>query len=467
MINLESINQTVLGKIIADKQLWVDARKEAQPLASFIDQLTPSDRDFAAALATERTGFILECKKASPSKGLIRNDFDPAAIARVYDRYAAAISVLTDEKYFQGSFDFLPLVRAQVSVPVLCKDFVIDPYQIYLARHYQADAVLLMLSVLTDRAYSELAAVATSQQMGILTEVSNEEELERAIALGAKVVGINNRNLRDLTIDLNRTKQLAPRLPGDRIVICESGIYSHAQVKDLSAFANGFLVGSSLMAQDDVDLACRQLILGQNKVCGLTSPEAAQAAYQVGAVHGGLIFVSKSPRCVDIPQAKTVMAAAPLRYVGVFQNAELDTVLQTVHQLGLAAVQLHGQEDSAYIATLRSALPEGCQIWKAVAIGDQLPRHALQELANQVDRILLDTQVGQQSGGTGQAFDWTLLDELDKIQLMLAGGINPDNAQSASRVGCLGLDLNSGVESAPGIKDADKLQRAFTALRAY
>ena len=221
------------------------------------------------------------------------------------------------------------------------------------------------------------------------------------------------------------------------------------------------------MGQTDVDLACRQLILGQNKVCGLTTPEAAQAAYQVGAVHGGLIFVGKSPRCVDIPQAKTVMAGAPLRYVGVFQNAELDTVLQTVRQLGLAAVQLHGQEDAAYINALRSALPEGCQIWKAIAIGEQLPRHALQELANQVDRILLDTQVGQQSGGTGQAFDWTLLDELDKTQLMLAGGINPDNAQSASQVGCLGLDLNSGVESAPGIKDADKLQRAFTALRAY
>lgn len=467
MINLESINQTVLGKIIADKQLWVAARKSAQPLAEFIETLVPSDRDFTGALSGERTGFILECKKASPSKGLIRNDFDPAAIARVYDRYAAAISVLTDEKYFQGSFDFLPLVRAQVSVPVLCKDFIIDPYQIYLARHYQADAVLLMLSVLTDRAYRELAAVASSLQMGILTEVSNEEELERAIALGAKVVGINNRNLRDLTIDLNRTKQLAPRLPSDRIVICESGIHNHAQVKELSAFANGFLVGSSLMSQDDVDLACRQLILGQNKVCGLTTPEGAQAAYQVGAVHGGLIFVGKSPRCVDIPQAKTVMAAAPLRYVGVFQNAELDTVLQTVRQLGLAAVQLHGQEDAAYINALRSALPEGCQIWKAVAIGEQLPRHALQELANQVDRILLDTQVGQQSGGTGQSFDWTLLDELDKTQLMLAGGINPDNAQSASQVGCLGLDLNSGVESAPGVKDAGKLQRAFTALRAY
>ena len=353
MINLESINQTVLGKIIADKQLWVAARKSAQPLAELIDTLVPSDRDFTGALSGERTGFILECKKASPSKGLIRHDFDPAAIARIYDRYAAAISVLTDEKYFQGSFDFLPLVRAQVLVPVLCKDFIIDPYQIYLARHYQADAVLLMLSVLTDRAYSELAAVASSLQMGILTEVSNEEELERAIALGAKVVGINNRNLRDLTIDLNRTKQLAPRLPSDRIVICESGIHNHAQVKELSSYANGFLVGSSLMGQTDVDLACRQLILGQNKVCGLTTPEAAQAAYQVGAVHGGLIFVGKSPRCVDIPQAKTVMAGAPLRYVGVFQNAELDTVLQTVRQLGLAAVQLHGQEDAAYINALR------------------------------------------------------------------------------------------------------------------
>lgn len=133
---------------------------------------------------------------------MIRDDFDPARIAAIYKHYASAISVLTDEKYFQGSFDFLPIVSQIAPQPILCKDFIIDPYQIYLARYYQADACLLMLSVLDDEQYRQLAAVAHSLEMGVLTEVSNEEELERAIALGAKVVGINNRDLRDLSIDL-------------------------------------------------------------------------------------------------------------------------------------------------------------------------------------------------------------------------------------------------------------------------
>lgn len=202
--------QTVLAKIVADKAIWVEARKEQQPLASFQNEVVPSQRRFYDALQGARTAFILECKKASPSKGVIRDDFDPARIAGVYKHHASAISVLTDEKYFQGSFDFLPIVSQIAPQPILCKDFIIDAYQIWLARFYQADACLLMLSVLDDEQYRQLAAVAHSLNMGVLTEVSNEEELERAIALKAKVVGINNRDLRDLSIDLNRTRQLAP-----------------------------------------------------------------------------------------------------------------------------------------------------------------------------------------------------------------------------------------------------------------
>ncbi|HAS98939.1 MAG TPA: bifunctional indole-3-glycerol phosphate synthase/phosphoribosylanthranilate isomerase, partial [Pantoea agglomerans] len=203
---------TVLEKIVQDKAIWVEARQQQQPLSTFQNSIEPASRHFYDALQGARTAFILECKKASPSKGIIREDFDPAAIAGVYRHYASAVSVLTDEKYFQGDFAFLPIVSAAITQPVLCKDFIIDPYQIYLARYYQADAILLMLSVLDDEQYRQLAAVAHSLKMGILTEVSNEEELERAIALQAKVVGINNRDLRDLSIDLNRTRQLAPRL---------------------------------------------------------------------------------------------------------------------------------------------------------------------------------------------------------------------------------------------------------------
>lgn len=453
---------TVLGKIVADKKIWVAERKQAQPLDSFEAGLVPSDRNFEAALAAGQPAFILECKKASPSKGLIRADFNLDAIAGVYGRHASAISVLTDEKYFQGSFEFVTRVRNQVSQPVICKDFIIDPYQIKLARHHRADAILLMLSVLDDDQYRELAAVARALNMGILTEVISAEEVARALRLDARVIGINNRDLRDLSIDLDRTRKLSALIPDDRIVISESGIHHHAQVKALSAHADGFLVGSSLMIQDDLDLAVRRLILGDNKVCGLTRPEDAAAARAAGAAFGGLIFVAKSPRCVSPEQARAIIQAASLDYVGVFRNHRRTEIAELARSLGLKAVQLHGDEDEAYIDALRAMLPEGVEIWKAVAVADALPVPP----AN-ADRLLFDTQALGQSGGTGQAFDWSLLAALDKHNLMLAGGLSPDNAARAAALGCRGLDFNSGVESAPGQKDPAKLDAAFAALRHY
>ncbi|NUL36509.1 bifunctional indole-3-glycerol-phosphate synthase TrpC/phosphoribosylanthranilate isomerase TrpF [Kosakonia sacchari] len=451
--------QTVLAKIVADKALWVAARKEQQPLASFQNDVEPSTRRFYDALQGTRTAFILECKKASPSKGVIRNDFDPARIASIYKHHASAISVLTDEKYFQGSFDFLPIVSGIAPQPILCKDFIIDAYQIYLARHYQADACLLMLSVLDDEQYRQLAAVAHSLNMGVLTEVSNEEELQRAISLEAKVVGINNRDLRDLSIDLNRTRELAPRLGTGVTVISESGINTYAQVRELSHFANGFLIGSALMSHDDLDAAVKRVLLGENKVCGLTRPQDAQAAHQAGAIYGGLIFVASSPRAVTQAQAQAVMQAAPLQYVGVFRNATSEEVVAKVNALNLVAVQLHGDEDQAYIDTLRERLPAKTQIWKALSVGDSLPARRFQ----QVDKYVFDN--GQ--GGSGKSFDWSLLagEPLDNV--ILAGGLSADNCVQAAKTGCAGLDFNSGVESEPGIKDASKLASVFRTLRAY
>ncbi|TQQ92706.1 bifunctional indole-3-glycerol-phosphate synthase TrpC/phosphoribosylanthranilate isomerase TrpF [Cronobacter sakazakii] len=451
--------ETVLAKIVADKALWVEARKAQQPLASFQNDVVPSTRRFYDALQGARTVFILECKKASPSKGVIRSDFDPARIAGVYKHHASAISVLTDEKYFQGSFDFLPIVSAVAHQPVLCKDFIIDPYQIYLARFYQADACLLMLSVLDDDQYRQLAAVAHSLGMGVLTEVSNEEELERALRLEAKVVGINNRDLRDLSIDLNRTRELAPRLGHGVTVISESGIHTYGQVRELSRFANGFLIGSALMEHDDLESAVRQVLLGENKVCGLTRPQDAQSAWQAGALYGGLIFVGSSPRAVSDEQARAVIDAAPLRYVGVFRDAPVEDVVAKANAFSLAAVQLHGDEDQTYISALRASLPETTAIWKAQSVSHALPPRNLQY----VDRYVLDN--GQ--GGTGQRFDWSLLEGQTLDNVMLAGGLGADNCVQAAQLGCAGLDFNSGVESAPGIKDSDKLAAVFRTLRAY
>lgn len=466
MLNDKSLQDTILGKIVDDKLLWVEERKKQQPLIKFKDQLIDSDRHFYQALDQEHSVFILECKKASPSKGLIREDFNLDLIASVYKNYASAISVLTEEKYFQGDMEYINKVRQHVTQPVICKDFIVDPYQIYLARYYQADAILLMLSVLDDDAYQAYRDTAHSLNMGVLTEISNEHELVRAIALNAKVIGINNRDLRDLSIDLNRTKELAVKIPKDRIVISESGIYNHQQVKDLSQYANGFLVGSSIMSKTNIDRACRQLILGENKVCGLTHARDAADAYKAGAVYGGLIFVEQSARFVALEQARLVMLGAPLLYVGVFKNEEIELVAFTAKSLGLSAVQLHGDETPKYIKELLTVLPKSCEIWKAHGVTDSLPEF---EKYN-VSKHVLDTRVGDQSGGTGQVFDWSLLSEqnnIDKSTILLAGGLNPENAQQAALVGCAGLDFNSGVESEPGKKDADKLNRSFAAIRRY
>ncbi|KOC87520.1 bifunctional indole-3-glycerol-phosphate synthase TrpC/phosphoribosylanthranilate isomerase TrpF [Winslowiella iniecta] len=453
------MQDTVLNKIVQDKAIWLEARQAQQPLASFQNDVVPASRNFYDALQGARTVFILECKKASPSKGVIRDDFDPATIAGVYKSYASAVSVLTDEKYFHGSFDFLPIVSAAITQPVLCKDFIIDPYQIYLARYYQGDAILLMLSVLDDEQYRQLAAVAHSLNMGVLTEVSNEDELERAIALQAKVVGINNRDLRDLSIDLNRTRQLAPLLSHGVTVISESGINSYAQVRELSHFANGFLIGSALMSEDNLDAAVRRVLLGENKVCGLTRAEDAVAAYQAGAIYGGLIFADGSPRQISLEQAREVSAAAALKYVGVFRNHTPDKVATTAQALSLYAVQLHGAEDQAFVDTLRAQLPATVQIWKALSVQQSLPARNWQH----IDRYVFD----QGNGGSGKPFDWSLLNGQPLSDVLLAGGLSADNCVAAAQLGCAGLDFNSGVESAPGIKDHAKIAAVFQTLKAY
>ncbi len=302
-----------------------------------------------------------------------------------------------------------------------------------------------MLSVLDDAEYRELADLAESLKLGVLTEVSTEDELARANALGAVVIGINNRNLRDLSIDRDRTKRLAPQVGEKAIVISESGIHSHRHVRDLADYADGFLIGSALMAEPDLTLALRKVILGDNKVCGLTSADDALAAYDAGAVYGGLIFVEHSPRAVTPAVAERVQQGAPLRYVGVFQNHAIETVAAHAHQLNLHAVQLHGDEDAAYLQALRERLPTHCEMWKAHGVSDVAP--ALDGV--DADRHLIDSRVGQQSGGTGKTFDWHLIPKAAKDKVMIAGGLTPDNAAKAAAQGCLGSILTPASNMRP------------------
>lgn len=458
----------VLEKIVLDKKQEIAQRKIDFPLASFIDTLTPSDRSFYDALAQPNASFVLECKKASPSKGLIRKNFDLDEIIEAYSPYAACISVLTDEKYFQGKFEYLEYVRSRVTQPVINKDFFVEPYQIYLARYHNADAVLLMLSVLDDEQYIALANLAQQYHLDVLTEVSNEQEVLRACDLKANIIGINNRDLRDLSTDLATTERLVPLIKQhakhQHVIISESGIYTHQDVLRLAPISDGFLVGSSLMAEDDIDLAARKLLYGQVKICGTTSLNGAKLVKDSPASFAGLIFAEKSKRFVTIEQAKQITHAVPFYYIGVFVDAPIEQVVNYAKELGLVAVQLHGQENQTYIDGLRKQLPSSCQIWLAKGVKETLP--PLDESG--VDYFLLDCQVGEQSGGTGQVFSWQLLDEIaDKSNIVLAGGINTNNVKLAASLGVAMLDLNSGVESAPGIKQQDKINQAFSQLREY
>src|SRR5437016_4527363 len=258
----------VLAEICAAKREHVARRKAARPLASLtaLAAEAPLVRPFAAALegriADGHYGLIAEIKKASPSKGLIRADFDPPTLAKAYEAGGATcLSVLTDEPYFQGRDEYLTAARAACIVPVLRKDFILDPYQVIESRALGADCILLIMAALEDAAARELAAAAAELDLDILVEVHDRAELDRALRLETRLIGINNRDLNSLKVDLHTTEQLAPLVPPGRIVVGESGISQAADLDRLAAAgARCFLVGESLMRAADVAAATRKLL---------------------------------------------------------------------------------------------------------------------------------------------------------------------------------------------------------------
>jgi indole-3-glycerol phosphate synthase len=258
-----------LTQILATKAEEVAARRAARSLTQLDAVDAGSVRGFAAALRakidTGGFGLIAEIKKASPSKGLIRNDFDPADHARAYAAGGAAcLSVLTDAPYFQGHEDYLVAARAACDLPVLRKDFMIDPWQVAEARAIGADAILIIVAALDDGPMREIEAAALERGMDVLVEVHDEAELDRALThIRSRLIGVNNRDLRTFETDLAVTERLAKRVPPGTLLVGESGIAAHADCQRLArSGVHAFLVGESLMRQADVTAATRALLEG-------------------------------------------------------------------------------------------------------------------------------------------------------------------------------------------------------------
>jgi indole-3-glycerol phosphate synthase/phosphoribosylanthranilate isomerase len=445
----------VLGQIAAAKRDELARRFDGVALDALRARAGPTRQSLAGALARPGARFILEIKRASPSAGVIRASADPAVLARGYSGVADALSVLCDAEFFGGSLADLAAARREFDGPILAKDFFIDRRQVAEARIAGADAVLVMLSLLDDPAAREMIAEARRFGMDALVEVHDETEMQRALALGAPLIGINNRDLRDLSVDLATTEQLS-RLAADRLLVSESGIYSRADVERLSPLVDGFLIGSSLMRAGEPAQAARKLIFGRTKLCGLNCGADVSAARP--AAFAGFVFVPGSPRHVTAVEAAPLAGVARrsgMLPVGVLRDASLRTIVDLATLMNLHAVQLHGHEDADYIAALRRELPS-CEIWTALSVG----REPL--IGRGGDRLVFDNA----DGGSGRSFDWSEVERHPELpRALVAGGIGAQNARAAAALGAYAIDVGSSVDLRPGRKSPEKIEALFDALR--
>ncbi len=446
---------SVLAQILGHKRGELAARSAAVPLPEMRQRALAASapRGFARALSGPGLAVIAEIKRASPSAGRIA-ELDPALVAERYQAAgAAALSVLTDERFFAGNDRDLVRARAACRLPVLRKDFVIDPWQVYEARALGADAVLVIMAAVPDP--TPLLATADELGMDALVEVHDQVELERAFAAGASLIGINNRDLKTFRTDLATTERLAPQIEGRALLVAESGVKDAYDLARLAAAgADAVLVGE-ILARHSADVPrMRELIQApspQVKICGIARPADAAAAAAAGADFVGTVL-ARSRRQVSPEQARAVFAAAPdIKSVVVMVSADARAMASALERTGADYVQVHGLAQAPPAELAERVIP----CFRIGAAGLE-PR--LGPIGSGL--ILVDSPAG---GGSGQAWDWTAAARLvGKRNYLLAGGLDPENVAAAVRRSRLwGVDVSSGVET-DGVKDPAKIA-AFVA----
>jgi indole-3-glycerol phosphate synthase len=486
-----------LNNILAAKHEEITAAKARLPQARLEWQASARRdyRGFTAALAQPGVRIVAEIKRASPSLGMIRPNLDPAALARSYaEGAAAAISVLTEPAFFKGSVADLHQARAAADLPVLRKDFIIDPYQVYETAAMGADAMLLIVRILDDERLHTLYTLARSLGLDVLTEIYDEQDAARAHALGATLVGINNRDLAQFKTDITQATRLASLLPPDTLTVALSGIHSADDIRQtLAGGIRRFLIGEALVRQDDPAATLREWTAivpeaapptphasrltphvsrltphaSQLKICGITSRATAQFCAELGVGALGAVFYEKSPRHVSPAQARALFDGLPRRVarVGVFVDRPVDELLAIAREAALDTVQLHGHEPVETILAVQQA---GFHVIKVLKVtGGQLLQ-AAQALPRDCG-ILVECGQGTLPGGNGAAWNWMDAEPLAGVRpFALAGGLTPDNLLEAIRLSrAVAWDVSSGVERSPGVKDHEAITRLMDALGRY
>lgn len=507
----------ILDKIVAATEKRVYDAKDNLPLSELQQQVErmPITKDFLFEQALQELdfNFICEVKKASPSKGIIAEDFPYLEIAKEYEMAgAAAISVLTEPDFFLGSPQYLQEIAEAVHIPVLRKDFIIDEYQIYEAKLCGASAILLIAAILNDETMARFHKLADSLGLSCLVEAHDETEVLRAVNIGARIIGVNNRNLKDFTVDVNNSIRLRKLVDDSVIFVSESGLDTAADIQRLrDNKIHAALMGESFMRTNDKVAKLAELYgpirskcyihnnterdrLGTEDTSNIEVPsaptvdEATQSSYEVKVKFCGIIqedtvpvlletqpdyvgfIFAPSKRQVTVEQAKSITRSLQdsvhttsgnkcCSRVGVFVNETIPTIVEITKAVPLSVVQLHGDETVTYIETLRSQLREeqleSIEIWKAIQV--QGKEDILPWKQAPIDGLVVDAYSKEERGGTGKTIDWSLLDDV-QVPYYLAGGIGLHNvARAIRRLQPYGLDMSSSLET-NGQKDVKKIK---------